>query len=142
MKRGYGVTCADIEFTSLVRARETAQARFIHDVIDCIQLDAKYPLPFRDESFDMLLVIHFTHPGLIPEVVRTLRPDGLLIYETFGAHGQNWLQLPSKRELEEELMQARMELLRARFKAAGPQGEVVTAKIFARKVKQQEPHTN
>lgn len=131
-ERGFCVTGADLNHSYLTRARKAGPS-YSPAAINFVRLDAGRTLPFRDATFEVAIIVHFTRPGLIKEVGRTLRSQGLLVYETFGAHGQNWLQLPNRRELEGELHAAGLEPIWQRFKPAGPQGQVVTAKIFAQK---------
>lgn len=131
-ERGYRVTGADLNQFHLNRARAAGHSTW-PCVIDCVRLDANRALPFKDAVFDLAIIVHFTRPGLIQEVGRTLRSRGLLIYETFGAQGQNWLQLPPRRELEEDMRAAGIEPIWQKIRPAGPVGQVVTAKIFAQK---------
>jgi len=37
----------------------------------------------RRDAYDTILVIHYLHRPLFPEIVRALRPGGVLLYETF-----------------------------------------------------------
>jgi SAM-dependent methyltransferase len=39
--------------------------------------------PFRDATFDVIVVVHYLHRPLFPSLVAALAPGGLLIYETF-----------------------------------------------------------
>ena len=65
-----------------------------HDVVD-----------LGSQLYDIILVIHYLHRPLFPALIRALRPDGLLLYETFiqeqakRGHPRNPLFLLKKGEL-------------------------------------------
>lgn len=134
-EQGCVVTCVDLDHSCLIKAKEAARGLSHPDRVAFIELNANFALPLKSSLFDIAIIVHFTRPGLIQDTARTLRPGGALIYETFGSHGQNWLQLPAKLALEEELDVAGLRTVDARFRPAGPRGQVVTAKILAHKAK-------
>ncbi len=59
--------------------------------------------PFAATSFDLIIVVHFVKLELFPCVLHTLRRGGHLYFETFGAQGQNYLDLPRPREVKAAL---------------------------------------
>ncbi len=65
----------------------------------CVQLDASLDLPFRDNSFDLVLIVHFVDKGLLSRLARIILPGGFLIYETYGGQGENWCSLLVQDEL-------------------------------------------
>lgn len=65
-----------------------------------------WPLPGR--RFDAVLVTHYLHRPLLPAVVASVAPGGVLIYETF-AQGQQTVGRPARAEF----LLAPGELLRA-----------------------------
>jgi SAM-dependent methyltransferase len=40
--------------------------------------------PFEGEKFDAIVVTHYLHRALFPELLRALADDGVLLYETFA----------------------------------------------------------
>jgi SAM-dependent methyltransferase len=53
--------------------------------IDIRQADLEgEPWPFRGQCFDAILVSHYLHRPLFPDLRAALRPDGTLLYETFA----------------------------------------------------------
>ncbi|MBI1773082.1 MAG: class I SAM-dependent methyltransferase [Burkholderiales bacterium] len=52
--------------------------------------DAGYDWPFADHSFAAIVVCNYLHRPLFPHLLASLKPDGLLIYETFAAGNENF----------------------------------------------------
>jgi len=40
--------------------------------------------PFAGELFDAVVVVHYLHRALLPQILATLASDGVLLYETFA----------------------------------------------------------
>jgi SAM-dependent methyltransferase len=129
---GYRVTGADLDRTRvrfLALRREDAATRVGAVVCD---LNAEQ-LPFARGSFGALLVVHFI-PEQWGNYFDLLRPGGVLLFETMGGQGRNYLQLPKAGQIQS--------LLRSRFVAeiyherhVGPPGvDAVSVKVVARKV--------
>jgi SAM-dependent methyltransferase len=97
----------------------------------CVCLDANVDLPFRDHSFDLVLIVHYVHKGLLSRVARLISPGGFLIYETYGGQGENWRTLPVHGELEEELS-PNFSIIKRREAPVGPKNNV-NLKLFAKK---------
>jgi SAM-dependent methyltransferase len=66
-------------------------------------LDASRPLPFRDERFDLVLVVHAPTLGLLDHLPALVKRGGHLLVESFGAQGLNWTALPRAGEVREKL---------------------------------------
>ena len=43
-----------------------------------------HPWPFEGEKFDAIVVTHYLHRALFPNLLRALADDGALLYETFA----------------------------------------------------------
>ena len=43
------------------------------------------PWPFRDERFDAVVVTHYLWRARLPDIVESVAPGGVLLYETFAA---------------------------------------------------------
>jgi SAM-dependent methyltransferase len=48
------------------------------------------PWPFPPEGFDAVVVTNYLHRPLFPDLVRALRPGGVLIYETFASGNERY----------------------------------------------------
>lgn len=130
---GHNVTVADID-ADLVRRTEEA-IRASGAIARGIVLDASGPLPFAPRLFDLVLIVDFVDEYLIGHIGKSLKPEGFLIYESYAARGQNWLQLlpPGKTE---RLLLNDFELIRVRTTQAGPTGvEAEAIKILAQRRK-------
>lgn len=66
-------------------AQLTAHARAAQTAVQAVRADveAGHGIPFAPQSFGAVLVFHFLHRPLAPEITRLLRPGGWLLYETF-----------------------------------------------------------
>ena len=42
------------------------------------------PWPYADATFDAIVVVHYLHRPALGELLRVLKPDALLLYETFA----------------------------------------------------------
>lgn len=101
-------------------------------------LEANATIPLADASCGAVLVFRYLHRPLAPEIVRVLRPGGLLLYETFtrenrelSEHPRNPAFLLAPGELPK--LFADLEPLRAEeVRVALPAPEAV-ARLVARK---------
>lgn len=78
-KQGWEVTLIDISDTGIEQARQNAGplASRIHFAVDDLtRFKASQTL------FDLVAVFFYLERGIIPEIVKLLRPGGLLIYKT------------------------------------------------------------
>jgi len=57
-------------------------------------LEAGHGIPLASASVGALLVFRYLHRPLAGEIVRVLRPGGLLVYETFTVHQREVAQHP------------------------------------------------
>lgn len=53
------------------------------------------PWPFPDQTFDAVVVTHYLWRNLMPTLLRSLAPGGVLLYETFAA-GNETVGKPSR----------------------------------------------
>ncbi len=130
---GHEIVTADLDgsrvFGVAVNARQqTAGAIF------SVICDAEKPLPFADASFDLVLIVHYVSADLLTRVHQVLKPDGHLIYETFGLQGRNALALPQAGETASILEP----WFRLRdYKERGPKGreqQAVAVKLLGQKL--------
>lgn len=52
--------------------------------------EAGYDWPFAEHSFASIIVCNYLHRPLFPHLLASLKPDGILIYETFAAGNENF----------------------------------------------------
>ncbi|HLX28981.1 MAG TPA: class I SAM-dependent methyltransferase [Casimicrobiaceae bacterium] len=79
--------------------------------------------PFAGDTFDAILVVNYLHRPLLPALLQSLAPDGVLIYETFAVGNERFGRPSNPAFLlrEDELLAlARAELVIVAFE----QGEV------------------
>jgi len=125
--KGFSVVSGDLSMDSLKTIKRDSLTS------DCVCLDAHTDLPFRDHSFNLVIIIHFAHKMLLSRVTRLVSPGGFLVYETYGGQGGNWRFLPIKGELEGELGSS-FSVITKREKSVGPKdNQYVSSKIFAQK---------
>jgi len=48
------------------------------------------PWPYSGEQFAGIVVVNYLHRPLIPQLLASLAPDGILIYETFAAGNERY----------------------------------------------------
>jgi len=65
-----------------------------------LDLESDAPLPFEDESFDLVVILYFLHRPLFAEAQRVLRPGGIVItaIRTTGINPRFCLSLEELRE--------------------------------------------
>ena len=62
--------------------------------VTCADIE-KGPWPFQGQTFDCVLVTHYLWRPLLPTIVASVAPGGVLIYETF-ASGNETVGKPSR----------------------------------------------
>ena len=100
-----------------------------------VMADVDANLPLRAGQLDLAVAVHCSIHDNLAAIDAVLAPGGLLVYETFGGHGENWRQLPKARQLQRKLGR-RFELLILEERLVGPANEQsVVVRLFARKHK-------
>jgi SAM-dependent methyltransferase len=128
-ERGFWVVGFDIDAR---RASFTSRAPAGPGSICAVNGNAESGLPFTPESFDLALVIHYVSPRILRDVEAVLRPGGFLIYETFGAQGRNWVDLPKPGDTRAALG-SRFDIIMYRERPAGPERQAASVKLLAQK---------
>jgi SAM-dependent methyltransferase len=100
--QGFQVVSADLDMKALLRGASASRGRK-RSAIACVRLDATKPLPFSSDTFDLALIVHFQVDSILPQINSVIKKGGLLVLETFGAHGENWRSLPLAGELRRQL---------------------------------------
>jgi SAM-dependent methyltransferase len=124
---GHIVVAIDIDAD---RVAETD--RISRSQVSCLVADAEADLPFGSGCFDLVLIVHFFSRHLLSEAARVLRPRGVLIFETFGAQGQNWRALPAAGEVGQLLCED-FSPLKIDERLAGPQCNRAVVRAYATK---------
>ena len=135
-RAGHAVIGLDRDRARLAALRTAA--RGLHVSLIQADLEASNTIPLASESCAAVLVFRYLHRPLAPEIVRVLRPDGLLLYETFtldhreiAQHPRNPAFLLEPGELPRIF--AALETLRAEeARVSAPEPEAV-ARLVARK---------
>lgn len=52
--------------------------------------ESGYDWPFAEHRFAAIVVCNYLHRPLFPHILASLKPDGVLIYETFAAGNENF----------------------------------------------------
>jgi len=100
--------------------------------IEAICADATRELPFKDSSFDVGLVVHFPLLESIPPLVRCIKSGGLVILESYGAHGGNWETLPFVGQVR-QMLRSHFTLLRYDETSVRSYPDKATLRVVARK---------
>ena len=79
----YPVIAADVSGVALRHVQTIARQRGLADRLWCVQADLDR-FRFPPATFDLICVFRFLNRGLFPAIARSLKPGGLLIYETFN----------------------------------------------------------
>ena len=90
--------------------------------------------PFGSESMGGVVNVHFLHEPLISRFLDSLKPDGLLLVETVGGHGENFRELPTAGSLR-RLVGENLNLREYRERPCGPPelGRVVVKLLGTKK---------
>jgi tellurite methyltransferase len=81
------VVAADVSGVALRHVLNLARRRSLADRLWCVQADLDR-FRFPPATFDLVCVFRFLNRSLFPAIARSLKPGGLLIYETFN---RRWL---------------------------------------------------
>lgn len=89
-------------------------------------------LPFGPRSFSAILCIHYPVQSLLADFDDQLVDGGHLFIETFGGHGENYLELPKAGEIREALKGYKLHFYSER--SVGPTSQnAVVVKALAQK---------
>ena len=112
--RGFDVDCVDISKVGLSYIEDPAIRRHCCDVNE-----------FEFGRYDLIVCFNFLERAIFPKIVRALRPQGLLIYETFTHRSS---MNPKFCLRKNELLDAFKELEILRYEAEGPKALLVARK--------------
>ena len=86
--RGCRVVAVDRDAAALGRLASVAGVTMVSADLEA------HAWPFVGEKFDAIVVTHYLHRALFPDLLRSLSDQGVLLYETF-AHGNEAYGKPS-----------------------------------------------
>ncbi|MBK5553882.1 class I SAM-dependent methyltransferase [Pseudomonas sp. TH03] len=102
----------------------------IHPVIlDCGQL-----LPFLNNTFSAVIVVHLYHEDLIANLIDIIQPGGFFIYESISGNGENWRELSLFGEVK-RLLEKQFIVKYYLERPVGPDKKNATVKVVAQKKK-------
>jgi dihydroneopterin aldolase len=98
---GYQVEAVDRDEQALARLSVSARTRHLTDISARV-LDLEPPQPqelhLGHEAYDAILAFFYLHRPLFPTLFDTLKPGGVLLYETFTIDNHVQHQHPKRRE--------------------------------------------
>jgi SAM-dependent methyltransferase len=77
-ERGYAVDAVDISSVALDRARASARERGL--TVNWIEMDLEATIP-TDARYDLIVMVRYTHPTLVADLVGLLTDGGYLLCE-------------------------------------------------------------
>lgn len=77
------VVCCDKSREALERARRLANEQGVHVELWQVDLEGEGINPLPEESYGGIIVFRYLHRPLIPSIRKALKPEGILMYETF-----------------------------------------------------------
>jgi len=137
--RGLSVVCADRNYDRLSSITRSVS---IND--DLKQVNSRLSLvlaelehfrwPFSQSCFGAIVCVHFLDTALFDAFRYSLVPNGRLYIETFGGHGENYLDLPKAGQLR-DLLSRHFQLAFYRERSVGPSDSgAVSVKLFGKKL--------
>lgn len=131
-RAGHKVMSADIDEKRILTFQPALFAE-VAEASDAVVLDATEPLLFKQQSFDLAIIVDYVAVELLGQIADFIRPGGWLIYETFGAGGYNWKDLPVP-GITASMLSGSFDTLRIQTKPAGPnRTEAQTVKFFGQR---------
>ena len=134
-RRGCNVIAVDIDHERIrfIASRINGEPRLCQNIHLAV-CDLNAPsLPFRDASFDGLLIVHFI-PKEWSSYLAMLRTGGHLLFETMGGQGRNCLELPCEGQMR-KLLRPNFRISYYRERPVGPPGaDAVAVKLVACKL--------
>jgi len=125
--RGCSVVAVDIDEERIFEAKKISSMKPIY----WCTADIEAPLPFADNYFDLVLVVHYVSNRIVEIARNALKPGGHLIFETFDARGQNWRALPARGSMERAL-ENKFDVISINERLVGPKLTHAVVRTFAR----------
>lgn len=145
-KSGYEVAGLDRNTEALATLSKAAQDEGLPNLtireLD-LELDSTNPPPLGKNEFTGVLVFHYLYRPIFPNIIKALKPGGMLIYETFLIDNHHRFQHPRRKEFcleHNELLQLTHGLRVLYYEEGqhqdhtGGQQPAFTARLVAQKV--------
>jgi len=130
-KRDMRVVAADLDESCV---RNFARSRGVTATkVAAVRLDANRALPFRLEAFALVVIVHAPTLAVLNNVLPTVCSGGHIIFETFGAQGENWRGLPRPYEVAEMISTDFDSLLYREHRVSGQSNAVTVKGLFRRR---------
>lgn len=129
---GHKITAIDIDPERVAATRKAIAELSNARSARCIVADAEKPLSVPANAFDLAIVVHYYGPNIFENVARALKPGGYLVFETFGAQGYNWRELPPTGTVS-ELLRPSFITLEIRERPCGPERSNAIVHALAQK---------
>ena len=136
-REGFQVAAWDRDADALKELTVQATSRGITTITTRLVDLEREPAIFTD-TFDLILVFYYLQQDLVPQIMRALKPGGVLIYETFLIDNHKRFNHPRRREFclnHNELLSlfAGLRVLAYREGARDPQKGPFTAALVAQR---------
>jgi len=92
LNRGYSVTLVDRDISAVLDLRDNSRTRLL-----AYDLEKGAAWPFAAGVFSGVIVINYLYRPLFPDLLRSLQPGGVVLYQTF-AHGNEKFGRPRNPE--------------------------------------------
>ena len=116
-ERGYVTSALDRNQESIAFVAEQARQRGLPVHAEVMDLESG-PVSLGTAAYDVIVVVHYLHRPLFPALIAALRPEGILVYETFtraqAARGKPTNPAFLLESAELERLVAPLEILRQR----------------------------
>ena len=76
----FDVTFIDIDTSLLKDLNKHKKAKIV-----TFDLENKIKIPFKKQYFDGIIVVNYLYRPMLQKLINLLKPDGILIYETFSS---------------------------------------------------------
>jgi SAM-dependent methyltransferase len=144
-RRGMDVLCLDSDAEALAHI-ESLNAELGESYqsgrLTTRRIDLEHDVwPFEQNSIESIVLVHYFHPTLFAYCASSLKPGGCLLFETVGAHGGNFLQLPQPGFVR-SLLSSTFDLQKCDEKPVASAGHAAaTVKLIARKHQAEQSST-
>ncbi|MEZ5934127.1 MAG: class I SAM-dependent methyltransferase [Alphaproteobacteria bacterium] len=91
LDRGHDVTALDRKVAALRKLR-SSRPRDERRRLEIVEADLEdgSPWPLRGRRFDAIVVANYLHRPLFPDLLRSLQPRGVLLYDTFAVGNERY----------------------------------------------------
>jgi SAM-dependent methyltransferase len=132
-QQGYRVIAADLDEERVEATRLTHSTQSHPAPLNCVIADCEGDFPFFGSIFDAIFIVHYYSDQVVGRASRSLKPNGFLIFETFGAQGENWQNLP-KLGTVARMLKPDFEPIYLHERPCGPNGDRAAVRSLAKKL--------